>query len=129
MSSLLRVSVAIFTLILSSSAHSQSVTAEQALANARQKLQANTPKCKPDGVSPSDENDEIVVCSGRSIYALPLPDERGPPEGPKRAQNDVPSATSTIPKVCPSGMCGGVNLFKVAGFAAKALGALIKGED
>lgn len=57
-------------------------------------------------------DDEILVCKGRdAALRLPLPDERGPPDGARRPTGDVSSRAPAPP--CPPGGCTGINLFAV----------------
>lgn len=56
--------------------------------------------------------DEILVCKGRdSALRLPLPDERGPPDGPRRPTGDLTTRVPGAP--CPPGGCTGINLLAV----------------
>ncbi len=67
---------------------------------------------------------EIVVCKARdSAFRLPLPDERGPPDGPRRRTGDVTTRPPGAP--CPPGGCTGINLFKVPGVLLKIVQKVI----
>ncbi len=68
--------------------------------------------------------EEILVCKGRdSALRLPLPDERGPPDGPRLPTGDP---TTKIPGApCPPGGCTGINLLKVPGVLFKIVQKVI----
>ncbi len=58
------------------------------------------------------EPDVIIVCKGRDAsLRLPLPDERGPPNGPRRPTGDLSARAPGPP--CPPGGCTGINLLAV----------------
>jgi hypothetical protein len=81
---------------------------------------------------------EILVCgSGRggSAERLPLPDERGAPDGPRGSTGDLPSGAgalaSTDARTCREGDCsstGAVSLLAVAAGAVQVVRAIVDPE-
>ena len=74
---------------------------------------------------------EVVICGngrGGSADRLPLPDERGPRDGPRTATGDIPSGVEGLenPDICGPQSCanGQVNLIAAAQKALRLVGAL-----
>lgn len=68
---------------------------------------------------------EIVVCGGdgRSQYRLPLPDERGPPEGPRREAGVAAASAAPV----TTGSCGTQDQGEHCGGGVSVVGAALFG--
>ena len=116
----------------SPAAAQQTVTAEEALANARRTF---APTAEIDCPRAQDA-DEIVVCArqGPDPYRLPL---ASPPAPGSRVRGEAPSATEAMTAaddpcttVGPNQRCsGGLPVLGIAMFLAKAAIKAVKGDD
>ena len=122
----------LLALAASPAAAQKTVTAEEAIANARRTF---VPTAELDCPRAQDP-EEIVVCArqGPDPYRLPL---AVPPEPGSRVAGEAPSGTDIMAAaddpcttVGPNQRCsGGLPVLGIAIFVAKAIGKAVKGDD
>ncbi len=83
---------------------------DKVLASYRARTAISPDHIKPCAAGHGGAAGDIVVCSRDESARLPLPDERGPPDGPYRP---VGEARADPGPPCPPTGCTGVNLLKV----------------
>lgn len=104
-------------LFASGTAQPADVTAETALVRYREKTSVVQPRCKR-----SPDSQDIVVCAeSNAKHRLPLPDERGPPEGLRLASGNIPSASA---RRVYTGGCGTIQGERMCGGGISILSAV-----
>lgn len=79
---------------------------------------------------PRPTGDDIVVCGQNGNPRLPLPDERGPPDGPAPSNPDLTGGAALAQTVTPcaasqGGCRSGINLFAAGTAAIRLVGKLV----
>ncbi|WP_442679833.1 hypothetical protein ACSBM8_01090 [Sphingomonas sp. ASY06-1R] len=82
--------------------------------------------------APTHANEVVICGNGRvgSADRLPLPDERGPRDGPRTATGEIPRAVQAMadPDICGPQSCAGggpINLIAAAAAGVKLVRALV----
>jgi hypothetical protein len=120
---------------VSAFSQNDTVTVEEAMARSREMIAVSDGRC-----APNEMTDEIVVCARQRLAPrLPLPAERGPRDGPRRATGEIPAASAAPMRSGSCGVrvqdrCGGglpvlPILAKTIEFAGKVAGAILDPEE